>query len=96
MSDSSKNRQGNVDFSRYINETVKMLSEGINSTKFKCKLLIPENHMINVDNRDIKLASVDVMRSRTSFGKYSNGSVEINKTGRYYLLEYVKEVGFRS
>ena len=67
---------------------MELLSENKNGTKIKCQLLIPENYFIpNVDNRDIKLAAFNVMRS-----KYSKGSVDLIKNGRYYLLEYIKEV----
>ena len=95
MSDDVKNENGKVNFLPYIKETVKMLAEGKNATKVKCNLLIPENHMINhVDNREIKLAAVDSMRQQTHYGQYSKGSVGIVKNGRYYLLEYVKEIGW--
>lgn len=94
MSDEAKNQNGNVNFVTYIQNASKMLAEGVNATKVKIKLLIPESHMKNVDGRDIKLAAVDAMRQKTYNGQYSKGSIEINKTGRYYLLEYVKEVGW--
>jgi len=94
MSDDVKNQNGKVNFVTYIQEASKMLAEGVNATKVKVKLLIPESHMVNVDNRDIKLAALDAMRQRTYGGQYSKGSIEINKTGRYYLLEYVKEIGW--
>jgi hypothetical protein len=95
MSNNVKNQNGKVDFVKYIQSSSKMLAEGINATKIKVKLLIPENHMKNVDGRDIKLAAIDAMRQKTYSGHYTKGSVEINKTGRYYLLEYVKEIGWR-
>jgi len=94
MSDEVKNSRGNVNFVNYIQETSKMLAEGVDATKVKVKLLIPESHMVNVDNRDIKLAAINAMRQRTYSGQYSKGSIEVNKTGRYYLLEYVKEIGW--
>jgi hypothetical protein len=94
MSNDIKNKNGQVNFVTYIKETSKMLSEGVDATKFKVKLLIPENHMVKVDGRDIKLAAVDAMRQKSHFGQYSKGSVDINKIGRYYLLEYTKEIGW--
>ncbi len=94
MSDDVKNQNGKVNFVTYIQEASKMLAEGVNATKVRVKLLIPESHMVNVDNRDIKLAALDAMRQRTYGGQYSKGSIEVNKTGRYYLLEYVKEIGW--
>ena len=95
MSNKTKNKNGNVNFVSYIKDANKMLSEGKNSTKIKCKLLIPENHLIpKFDVRDIKLAAVDYMRQNKYYGQYSKGSIEINKTGRYYLLEYIKEIGW--
>ncbi len=94
MSDDVKSQNGKVNFVSYIQDASKMLAEGVNATKVKVKLLIPESHMVNVDNRDIKLAALDAMRQRTYGGQYSKGSIEINKTGRYYLLEYVKEIGW--
>ena len=94
MSDTVKNENGRVDFTTYIKESSKMLAEGLNVTKIKVKLLIPESHMLRVDGRDIKLAAVDAMRQKSYSGKYAKGSIEINKTGRYYLLEYTKEIGW--
>jgi hypothetical protein len=95
MSDNVKDERGKVNFVPYIKETFKVLAEGVNATKVKCHLLIPESHMINhVDNREVKLAAVDSMRQQTYYGHYSKGSVDIVKNGRYYLLEYVKEVGW--
>ena len=95
MSDNVKNENGKVNFIPYIKETTKMLAEGVDATKVKFNLLIPENHMINrVDNRELKLAAVDSLRKQTRYGQYSKGSVDITKNGRYYLLEYIKEVGW--
>jgi hypothetical protein len=87
MSKSVKGINGKVNFIPYVTETVKMLTENKGSTKIKCKLLIPENHFVSkLDTRDIKLAiAVDSSRN----------SININKNGRYYLLEYVKEIGMR-
>lgn len=96
MSENVKNNNGKVNFLNYVSGASKMLSEGVNSTKVKCKLMIPESHMVNVDNREIKLASIDAMRTRTPFGQYSKGSLDINKLGRYYHLEYVKEIGWNN
>ena len=94
MSNDIKDENGKVNFIPYIKETIKMLAEGSDATKIKCNLLIPENHMTRVDGREIKLSAVDSMRQQTHYGQYSKGSVDIVKNGRYYLLEYVKEVGW--
>ena len=95
MSDDVKNVDGKVNFIPYLKEATKVLAEGVNANKVRCKLIIPENHMISsVQNRDIKLAAVDSMRQRTYYGQYSKGSVDVVKNGRYYLLEYIKEVGW--
>ena len=94
MSENVKNIYGEVNYLPYVSETIKMLAEGADATKVKVRLTIPENHMVNVEPRDIRLAAVDYMRKRTSFGQYSNGSVDITKNGRFYLLEYIKEVGW--
>jgi len=94
MSNDIKDKNGNVNFIPYIQKASEMLAEGKGATKIKCKLLIPENHMINVDNREIKLLSIDVLRQRNNSGQYSDGSVNVDKNGRYYLLEYIKEVGW--
>lgn len=95
MSDDVKDEYGNVNYIQYLKEAKKVLAEGVNADKVRCKLVIPENHMIgHVQNRDIKLAAIDSMRKKTYYGQYSKGSVDINKQGRYYLLEYVKEVGW--
>jgi len=94
MSDEVKNN-GRVNFIPYLKEATKVLAEGVNANKIRCRLVIPQNHMIPlVENRDIKLAAVDSMRQKTYYGQYSKGSVDISKSGRYYLLEYVKEVGW--
>ena len=95
MSDNVKNENGKVNFIPYIKDATRTLVEGVNATKVKFSLLIPENHMINhVDNRELKLAAIDSLRKQTRYGQYSQGSVDIVKNGRYYLLEYVKEVGW--
>jgi hypothetical protein len=95
MSDNVKNENGKVNFIPYIKDATRMLAEGVNATKVRFSLLIPENHMINhVDNRELKLAAIDSLRKQTRYGQYSEGSVDIVKNGRYYLLEYVKEVGW--
>jgi hypothetical protein len=89
-----KDKNGRIDFIRYIKKVSNILSENKNVTKIKCHLLIPENHMItHVDNRDVKLAAIDTMRKQSRHGQYSNGSVDVVKNGRYYLLEYTKEIG---
>ena len=94
MSDEVKNN-GRVNFIPYLKEATKVLAEGVNANKIRCRLVIPQNHMIPlIENRDIKLAAVDSMRQKTYYGQYSKGSVDISKSGRYYLLEYVKEVGW--
>ena len=64
MSNDVKDENGNVNFIPYIQKASEMLAEGKNATKIKCKLLIPENHMVNVDNREIKWLP-DAMRQRT-------------------------------
>jgi len=87
-------KNGKVNFIPYIKNASEILTENKNLTKVKCKLVIPENHMKNVDNREIRLSATDVMRQRNRNGQYSNGSINIDKNGRYYLLEYIKEVGF--
>lgn len=95
MSDDVKSESGKVNFIPYLKEATKVLAESVNADKVRCRLIIPESHMVgNVQNRDIKLAAVDSMRQKTYYGQYSKGSVDISKCGRYYLLEYVKEVGW--
>ena len=96
MSDGVKNENNQVNFYPYIKDLTNMLSEGKNFTTVRCTLSIPISHMINnVDSRDIKFAAVDSMRRQTNYGQYSKGSIDIAKNGRYYLLEYVKEIGWR-
>ena len=93
MSDSVKNKYGRVNFLPYIKESKNLLAEG-NAIKIKCKLEIPESHMIDrVDMRDIQLSSVNTLRQFPKYGRYSKGYINLTKNGRYYLLEYVKEVG---
>lgn len=95
MSEGARDVDGNINFLSYVSESHKMLSESANATKIKCKLLIPEGHFVSpVDVRDIKLAAVDAMRQNKYYGQYSKGSIEVTQRGRYYLLEYVKEIGW--
>jgi hypothetical protein len=97
MSDKVKNDEGMVNFLPYIKESNKILAEVANSTKVQCQLLIPENHMTSrVDLREIQLSAVDTMRQKSYYGQYSKGYINLAKNGRYYLLEYVKEVGWNS
>lgn len=93
MSDHVKSEEGMVNFRPYVKELKSLLKEGENSTKIRCVLEIPESHMVdNVDAREIQLEAVGVLRQSPKYGRYSNGYVNITKHGRYYLLEYVKEV----
>ena len=95
MSDDVKNEEGMVNFHPYVKESKSLLKEGENSTKIRCILEIPEFHMVsNVDAREIQLEAVGVLRQVPRYGRYSQGYVNISKHGRYYLLEYVKEVGW--
>lgn len=97
MSDDVKDDGGRVNYIPYLKQATKVLAESVNGDKVKCKLIIPENHMVrNLQNRDIKLAAIDSMRQQTKYGQFSKGSVDITKQGRYYLLEYVKEVGWNN
>jgi hypothetical protein len=97
MSDSVKNEEGMVDFLPYVKESNRILTEASNATKVECTLLIPENHMVkSVDFREIQLSAVNTLRQMPRYGQYSKGRVDVTKQGRYYLLEYVKEVGWNS
>lgn len=90
MANSVKDANGNVDFLPYIVDT---LMEGKNTKKITCKLLIPENHMVrNLDLRDVRLAAIDAT-NKSKYGQFSKGSVDIRRNGRYYILEYVKQMG---
>lgn len=94
MIDDVKNENGKINFLPYISEASRVLSENIGSSTYKCKLFIPENHMVrNVDVRDIRLSAIDKTQ-KNACGQYSKGSVDISRNGRYYLLEYVKETGW--
>ena len=95
MSNDVKDDGGRVNYIPYLKQATKVLAENVNGNKIKCKLIIPENHMVrNVQNRDIKLAAIDSMRQQINYGRFSKGSVDITKQGRYYLLEYIKEIGW--
>ena len=95
MSDRVKNANGQINFGSYIKDAI--MTEGKNNdVKIKCTLSIPESHMVRFDSRDIKLNAMDILRENTSYGKRSKGSIDISKRGRYYLLEYVKEIGWNS
>ena len=97
MSDKIKDDEGMVNFLPYVRQSNRILAEVVGSTKVECSLLIPENHMIsNVDLREVQLSAVDTLRQKTYYGQYSKGYINMNKNGRYYLLEYVKEVGWNS
>lgn len=93
-----KSSNGNVNFVPYIVESSQRLTEGKrNIKKLTCKLLIPENHMVrNLDVRDVRLAAIDTTEKNNYYGHYSKGSVDIRRNGRYYILEYVKEMGVKS
>jgi len=96
MSNDVKDEEGTVDFLPYVIESNRILAES-NTTKIQCSLLIPEDHMVNsVDAREIQLAALDTLRQLPRYGQYSKGRVDVTKRGRYYLLEYVKEVGWNS
>jgi pyruvate/2-oxoglutarate dehydrogenase complex dihydrolipoamide acyltransferase (E2) component len=95
MSEDVKDENGRVNYLPYVKKAVEVITENVDTTMVKCHLDIPESHMKgHVQNRDIKLAAVDSMRKQTYYGQYSKGSVDITKNGRYYLLEYVKEIGW--
>jgi len=97
MSDGVKNNEGVVNFLPYIKESNRILAEVAGATKVQCRLLIPENHMASkVDLREIQLSAVDTLRQKTYYGQYSKGYINLAKNGRYYLLEYVKEVGWNN
>ena len=95
MSDNIKDDEGMVNFLPYVKESNKILTEVAGATKVQCSLIIPEKHMISrVDLRDVQLSAVDTLRQKTHYGQYSKGYINLTKNGRYYLLEYVKEVGW--
>jgi len=97
MSDKVKNDEGMVNFLPYVKQSNRILAEVAGSTKVQCSLIIPENHMTSrVDLREVQLSAVDTLRQKTYYGQYSKGYINMNKNGRYYLLEYVKEVGWNS
>lgn len=96
MSNSVKDKSGNVNYVPYLKGS-KVISESANCGKEKFLLEIPITHMVNpLDIREVKLSAVDSLRRFTRFGNYSKGSIEINKLGRLYILEYVKETGWIS
>ena len=95
MSDKIKDNEGMVNFLPYVRQSNRILAEVAGSTKVQCSLIIPENHMTSrVDLREVQLSAVDTMRQKTYYGQYSKGYINLSKNGRYYLLEYVKEVGW--
>lgn len=97
MVDSVKNDKGVVNFVPYIRGVTKMVTESVDVNKEKYLLEIPVDHMVSpLDIREVKLSAVDTLRRVTRFGQYSKGSVELNKIGRRYLLEYTKETGWVS
>lgn len=97
MSDEVKDDEGMVNFLPYVKKSNRVLAEVAGSTKVQCSLIIPENHMTSrVDLREVQLSAVDTLRQKTYYGQYSKGYINMNKNGRYYLLEYVKEVGWNS
>ncbi len=96
MFDGIKDENGSVNYIPYVSEKFNILTENKNVKKIKYKLLIPENHMVNpLDIREIKLVAIDTLRENMYYGEYSRGSVDIFKNGKYYLLEYVKETGWK-
>lgn len=97
MNDSVKNDKGVVNFVPYLRGVTSLITESTNASKEKYLLEIPVDHMVNpLDIREVKLSAVDALRRVTRFGQYSKGTIEFNKVGRRYLVEYTKETGWVS
>ena len=90
-----------------VNETknfgkyIKKVTSTVNESKirsYQCNLEIPIDHIReSVDTRDIQLAAREALWESGNIGqKFSNGSINISKIGRLYLMEYTKETGWKS
>jgi hypothetical protein len=98
MADHVKDVNGNVKFTSYIKSTNSMLNENKNVTTTRASLEIPMNDMISpLDIREVKLAVKESLWSSGNRGeRFSNGSIDIDKVGRLYVISFVKESGWKS
>jgi hypothetical protein len=87
----------NTDFTQYIKGIKSAINESRGASVYKARLEIPINHMkSNIDVRDIQLSAKETMWESGNIGqKFSRGSINISKVGRVYLMEYIKENGWK-
>jgi len=87
----------NVNFIQYIKGIKSAINEARGASVYKVRIEIPINHMkSNVDVRDIQLSAKDALwESGNICQRFNRGSVNISKVGRLYLMEYVKETGWK-
>lgn len=98
MSNEAKNKKGQIDFTRYIKNTKSMINESRNAEVYRCRLEIPINHLKqSIDIRDIKLSAKEKLFSSGNVDqRFSRGSVDISKVGRIYVMDFVKQTGWKS
>lgn len=87
----------NTNFAQYIKGVKSAINESRGASVYKIGLEIPVSHMkSNIDVRDIQLEAKNSMWDSGNVGqRFSRGSINISKVGRVYLMEYVKETGWK-
>lgn len=86
-----------TDYTKYIVNIKSAINENRGASVYKIKLEIPINHIKNVDIRDIQLAAKESMWSSGNLcEQFSRGSVDIFKVGKFYIMEFVKQTGWKS
>jgi len=87
----------NTDFTQYIKGIKSAINESRGASVHKVRLEIPVDHMKrSTDIRDIQLSAKNALwESGNVCQRFNRGSVNISKVGRLYLMEYVKETGWK-
>lgn len=93
-----KDIQETVDVVDYIKTVKSIISEGKESQVTRARLEIPVNHMVEpLDVRDLQLAVKESMWSSGNIGqRFSRGSIDVSKVGRVYIMDFIKETGWKS
>jgi len=87
-----------VDFSSYVKHSKYVINESKTAEAYRVRLEIPVNHLKkSVDIRDIKLAAKEKLFSSGNIDqRFNRGSVDISKVGRVYVMNFVKQSGWKS
>jgi hypothetical protein len=83
-------------FGKYIKKVTSTVNES-KTRSYRCNLEIPIDHIKeSIDARDIQLAAREALWESGNIGqKFSSGSINISRVGRLYLMEYIKESGWK-